>query len=193
MYDLYKKHHVFSTGDLLLFDGKGPISVTIKRFTFSKWSHVGLVAKLDDNIFCFESTTLADTSGVQMTLLSERLRAYEGRVAVRHLLNSDGSMLQPEQKNFIHRVILDFRQEVRGRPYEKSKLELILAAYDGPFGENKQDLSSLFCSELVAEALQRARVLDITRPSNEFTPADFSAEVPDLREQYGLTNLAYLK
>jgi hypothetical protein len=37
-----------------------------------------------------------------------------------------------------------------------------------------EDLTSLFCSELVAEAYQRLGLLDESTPSNEFTPADFS-------------------
>ena len=32
------------TCDILLFSGKGAISHGIKLFTFSKWSHVGMVS-----------------------------------------------------------------------------------------------------------------------------------------------------
>jgi len=55
------------------------------------------------------------------------------------------------------------------------------SAYDGFLGDNKEDLSSVFCSELVAEALQRLGVLyehneDGGYPSNEYTPADFGKQ-----------------
>ncbi len=53
-------------------------------------------------------------------------------------------------------------------------MELVKAAYDGPFGRNTEDLSSLFCSELVAEAYQRLGLLSEAKPANEYTPADFS-------------------
>ena len=66
------------------------------------------------------------------------------------------------------------RREVAGREYEQDTLELIKAAYDGPFGHNEEDISSLFCSELVAEAYQRLGLLSEEKPSNEYTPADFS-------------------
>ena len=48
------------------------------------------------------------------------------------------------------------------------------AAYDGPLGHNEEDLSSLFCSELVAEAYQRIGLLTSAMPSNEYTPKDFA-------------------
>ena len=58
-------------------------------------------------------------------------------------------------------------------------MELIKAAYDGWLGENQEDLSSLFCSELVAESYQRMGLLSSASsalPSNEFTPKDFSSD-----------------
>lgn len=174
------------TGDVILFSGKGGISDGIKFFTLSKWSHVGMVYKLADaldekgTIFCWESTTLSDikdadtgrlTQGVQRVELSERLercfaKGYE--IGIRKLN-------KPLATDMV-RALNDFRHEVSGRPYERSKLELIKAAYDGIFGENKEDLSSLFCSELLAEAYQRMGLLGEDKPSNEYTPKDFSQE-----------------
>ena len=69
---------------------------------------------------------------------------------------------------------MEFREGVRNRPYEKSEIELIKSAYDGPWGHNEEDLSSLFCSELVAEAYQRVGLLSNKKPSNEYTPKDFT-------------------
>ena len=68
------------------------------------------------------------------------------------------------------------RRELRGRPYESSKLEVIKAAYDGPLGRNDEDLSSLFCGELVAEAYQAMGLLPGDSPSSEYVPSDFSSE-----------------
>ncbi|MBM3824134.1 MAG: hypothetical protein FJ404_14820 [Verrucomicrobia bacterium] len=174
------------TGDVILFSGKGGISEGIKFFTVSKWSHVGMVYRFDDpldkkgTVFCWESTTLSDladadtgklTKGVQRVELSERLercfaRGYE--ISVRPLS-------QPLTEDQI-RALNDFRHEVGGRPYEKKKLQLLKSAYDGLWGGNKEDLSSLFCSELVAEAYQRMGLLSEAIPSNEYTPKDFSVE-----------------
>jgi hypothetical protein len=180
--------NALKTGDILLFSGKGGISDGIKFFTLSKYSHVGMVYKFEDpqgldpkgSLFCWESTTLSDlkdadtgklTKGVQRVELSERLercfsKGYE--ISVRQLSKS--------LTNAMVLALNNFRHEVSGRPYEKDKIELLKAAYDGIFGENKEDISSLFCSELVAEAYQRMGLLTEELPSNEYIPKDFSSE-----------------
>jgi hypothetical protein len=187
------------TGDILLFGGKGGISDGIKFFCVSKWSHVGMVYKFDSptdprgSLFCWESTTLCDiedadtgklTKGVQRVELSERLercfaKGYD--IAVRPL----NRLLSVDMQ----RDLDAFRHEVSGRPYEKSKLELIKSLYDGVLGKNKEDLSSLFCSEMVAEAYQRMGLLSEDKPSNEYTPKDFSNErTLRLQSDYYLSN-----
>ena len=45
------------------------------------------------------------------------------------------------------------------------------------FLENdKEDLSSLFCSELVAGAYKYMGILNTMKPSSEFTPDDFTSD-----------------
>ena len=168
------------TGDIVLFSGKGGISHGIKLFTLSKWSHVGMILRLPDSkaVFLWESTTLSTLrdiidgkrkKGVQLVLLRDRINTYRGDVSVRHL---SGFELNKER----YLKLMKFRDEVRNRPYEKSEIELVKSAYDGPWGHNEEDLSSLFCSELVAEAYQRIGLLSEEIPSNEYTPKDFSEE-----------------
>lgn len=164
-------------GDLVLFSGKGNISDGIKFFTASKWSHIGVVVKIEewDSILLWESTTLSNIAdaidgkskqGVQTVALSDRIDTYDGDVAIRMLVvNRTPQMIQSMK---------DFRKEVKNRPYEQNRMELVKAAYDNIFGANEEDLSSLFCSELVAELYQRMGLLSDDLPSNEYTPADFS-------------------
>jgi hypothetical protein len=70
------------------------------------------------------------------------------------------------------------RKELSRKPYERSQIELLKAAYDGFGGASSgEDLSSLFCSELVAEGYQAMGLLPefpAGLPSNEYTPIDFS-------------------
>jgi hypothetical protein len=174
------------TGDVILFSGEGGISDGIKFFTRSRYSHVGIVYRFSDprdpegTVFCWESTTLSDltdadtgkaTMGVQRVELSERLeRCFAKGYAIR---------IRPLAKALTDPMVEAlnaFRHEVSGRPYEKSVLDLLRAAYDGFLGANREDLSSLFCSELVAEAFQRMGLLSDSIPSDEYTPKDFSAE-----------------
>ncbi len=166
------------TGDIILFSGKGGISAGIKWGTLSKWSHVGMIFNISDYDFVtvWESTTLSSTidldtnvarKGVQLIPLSARVNGYDGDIAVRQLSGVEGDQIDIN-------ALMALRRNITGRPYEEDIIELIKAAYDGPFGRNAEDLSSLFCSELVAEAYQCMNLLDETKPSNEYTPADFS-------------------
>jgi len=165
------------TGDIVLFSGKGGISTGIKWITSSKWSHVGMVLKITefDAVLLWESTTLSNIKdiesgvarqGVQIVPLSERIKKYNGEASIRKL--------QYDRTPDMLMQLSLLRKEVKNRPYEEDKIELIKSAYDGPFGDNVEDLSSLFCSELVAEAYQRMGLLGEDIPSNEYTPKDFS-------------------
>ena len=174
------------TGDVILFSGKGGISDGIKFFSRSIWSHVAIVYKIkdksigEDTLFCWESTTLNNikdaetgklTKGVQRVELSERLEkcfATGYKISIRQLSKPlDIDMLK---------ALNTFREEVKGKPYEKSTIQLIKAAWDGLFSflDNKEDLSSLFCSELLAAAYQKMGLLGPEPPSNEYIPKDFS-------------------
>ena len=112
-------------------------------------------------------------------LLPLRHQIYSGwyeRVAVRRLTGVDD-----EKREQMYKDLLKFRKEMQGRPYETSDLELARSALD--FQEeylsflrnSHEDLSSLFCSELVAEAYKRMGILKTDKLSNEFTPDDFSS------------------
>jgi hypothetical protein len=168
------------TGDIVLFSGKGGVSTAIKWFTTSRWSHVGMVLRLPayNMILLWESTTLSKIKdlqtgtarkGVQVVPLSTRLKTYDGDVGLRRLQVPDEAALN-------YAALHEFRAEVRGAPYEESEIELVKSAYDGPFGGNVEDLSSLFCSEMVAEGYQRMGLLPGRPASNEYTPKDFSSD-----------------
>ena len=170
-----------ATGDIVLFSGKGGASAGIKWATASRWSHVAMIFNLDeyDFVTLWEATTLSsiedlDTremkKGVQLIPLSDRVQTYDGAIAVRRLKGV--ALGEPEID-----ALMRLRKELRGRPYETSEIQLIKAAYEGPFGLNEEDFSSLFCSELVAESYQRMGLLPdgkSAQPANEYVPADFS-------------------
>ncbi|WP_193164737.1 YiiX/YebB-like N1pC/P60 family cysteine hydrolase [Microbulbifer hainanensis] len=171
------------TGDIVIFSGKSAISNIIKLFSGGKWSHVGMVLRLkefDNAVLLWESTklnnipdieTLAATKGVQLVPLSQRVVTYEGEIKVRQLNKVIGQKMQNK--------LAECRKQLSRRPYERSEIELLKAAYDGIGGASSgEDLSSLFCSELVAEAYQAMGLLPEYPhglPSNEYTPMDFSS------------------
>lgn len=169
--------HMLKTGDLVFFSGEGFVSNLIKIVTRSQWSHVGMVVRLDelDSVLLWESTTLSNAEdidgtykhGVQLVSLSDRINLYRGEVAYR-LIDFDRT---PEQLSALGAL----RAELKDRPYERSLSELVESAFDWFGPENTPDLSSCFCSEIVAAALQKIGLLSSVKPSNEFTPSDLVA------------------
>jgi len=184
-----------NTGDIVLFSSRG-IGLFLTFFTPSKWSHVGMVVKLDDwdEVLLWESTPVSDLKdvidkkakkGVQTVFLSDRIKTYKGEISIRRV----DFKFDEDKKN----ALIDFRGKVKDRDFENDEIEIIKAYLDGPFRENKEDLSSLFCSELVAEAYQKMKLLkDVDsggKPSNEYTPMDFSEKgYLDLRGDAKLGN-----
>ena len=168
------------TGDIVLYSGRQRISTVIKLATRSHWSHVGMVIYLPeaDLVAVWESTRrgthLVDIDsgqvrkGVQLVPLGDRLRTYKGSFAIRQL--RDATLTSDNFKS-----LWALRRVLAESPYEDDRLELLKAAYDGPFGRNDEDLSSIFCSELVAEAYQSLGLLSEHKASNEYVPADFSS------------------
>ncbi len=177
------------TGDIVLFSGSGFVSSMIKWFTGSKYSHVGLVI-VDpkwDQVLLWESTTLSKvktirgnvTQGVAIRPLSDRVDEYDEVAIIQRI-----EPLREAQE----KVLIELRKEFKGKDYEHDKIELFKSAYDFIGGHNEEDLSSIFCSELVAEFLQRIDDLSEEYSSNEFTPEDFT-----VLEGYGVNTYHYLK
>ena len=167
-----------NTGDIILYSGSSVASKLIQWASGSRWSHIGLVIKLEeyDLLTVWEATPASNVKdifsntirkGVQLLPLSERIHAYDGSISIRKL---QGNTLSVDSlKN-----LMLLRKELKNKKYEQSKTELLKSLYDGPWGKNeKEDLSSVFCGELVAEAYQRLLLLDEKKVSNEYIPADF--------------------
>ena len=185
------------TGDIVLFSGTGPISRIIQLGTFCKWSHVGMILKIPgeyDFICLWESTTLSDTrdvdgeviKGVALSQLSQSVADYDGEIGIRRL---DANLDETD-----HLILMDLRKKLKGALYEKDYLELLGSVWDGPFGLNTADLSTIFCTELTAEAYQALELLDKDKPANEYTPSDW-AHMEQLREgrYYKLGKIEMLK
>lgn len=120
--------------------------------------------------------------GVQIVPLRTKIfSGWESRAAIRKL-----SGISAEKREEIRKGLLTLRRELQGKPYEKSKVDLILSSFD--FGEDsaflkflkndEEDLSSIFCSELVAMAYQRLGLLAIGdgKTTCEYTPDDFTSK-----------------
>ena len=151
-----------------------------------RWIHSPIVPMVCTVRFLiyFSLTGLVDVgsgevlNGVELLPLKNKIfSGWYDRVAIRRLTG-----ISKEDRDRMYTQLLDFRKEIQGRPYEKNKLELILSAIDfhedylSFLSNTEEDLSSLFCSELVAEAYKRMGLIETAKNSNEFTPDDFSSK-----------------
>ncbi|MEO1889901.1 MAG: YiiX/YebB-like N1pC/P60 family cysteine hydrolase [Cycloclasticus sp.] len=167
-----------STGDIVLFSGVDAYSKLVKVGTNSRWSHVGLIVESSahDFLTMWESSIREDTidvetnlhrEGVRLVSFQDRARDFEGDISIRKL---QGDVLSEQNID----CLMQLMDELRGREYERNKFELIKAANERAFRNKEEDLSSLFCSELVAESYQRLGLLTEEKPSNDYAPVDFS-------------------
>jgi len=184
---------LLDTFDIVLFQGAGFVSWLIGLFC-NKWSHVGLIAKCeqrqleklrtdkdvmwkikwrtmwtyelrnDGTLMLFESAIIDGVNGVQLTLLSDRIKNYKGKVFIRAFIHE---RTEAELKKFN-----DFISKTLKTPYEKHVLELLGMAIK--IGKKQEDTTDFACSELDTEAFQELGFLPQEPPSNKYSPADFA-------------------
>lgn len=203
------------TGDILLFSGAGDDSCKIKTFTCSPFSHVGVVIRCDhikepiygrrdpDHLYVWHSPSdvlpgsedvigKETKNGPQLNALGYELRGTSSGVYVRRLQKYDEETGRRRGGKALADPcgtgIMEFMREASTVPYEKNTWELYRSAWDGPGGHNEKNLSSYFCSELVAQTLMEMGVLSSrANPSNEYVPGDFTRDLP-LKNGYKYEN-----
>jgi hypothetical protein len=169
-------------GDVIAFGGKGHFSELIKFGTRSDVSHVGVILQTkvtnesSGRFFnqIIESTSLHGFNGVQVSRFSDRLETYDGELWWLPL------NAQIRKKKFKQGAFYEFlfNQAKNRREYDlpqgiKSAVDVLDKLPFGTHGPgyNREDLNKFFCSELVAEGLERADVVDTVNAS-EVTPID---------------------
>lgn len=155
------------TGDLILFHNKHLASQATKVFTMSQWDHIGIVLRWADNeLKLFEATS----NGVGLYKLKARLEFLHKntKMAVRRL--------QVERTRDMVFHMDEFIQQMRGRHYKKRFGVLVKAAISNEKerGTEDQDLSSVFCSELVVAAYQRMGLVSDKFAAKGFLPKDLA-------------------
>lgn len=149
----------YKTGDIIAFSGFGRKSVIVNLVTYGVpfWSasHVGVIGEYKGERLLFESTTLSNIpcvvqkrphKGVQAVHLEDRILSYDGRAwlysTYRPLFGFEADRLNEFLINKVgtpYDMVGGMRSAGVGLSWIESKLR----------GE---DLSLLFCSELVAAA-----------------------------------------
>lgn len=157
--------------------GLEPISILSKTFLSSKYSHVGVVVHLPeygDRPLFFEATIEGEVPdvqdnfikyGTQLVDLRDKIQRYYGAAVWRPVMFERTPETTAKLRGYI--------EEVRNKPYESDKFELVRAY----FGTNtKSDTNAFFCSALVAETFVRLGIIRPSNPSDNYLPSFFSHE-----------------
>jgi len=127
-----------------------------------KWDHMGMIVRLRGakSLLLLESTM----SGVDVFNINERLDFY------RETCSLGIRRLQLQRTTEMKEAMLNFVDEVTGKPYNMNFVALVKAKW----GKNQEDnVSSYFCSQLVAAAYQRMGLLSSSMPATNYLPSDF--------------------
>ena len=162
---LIQKHYddirdIILPGDVLAFSGKGKFSDLIKWATGSVVSHVGIVI---NNVVAFnqvvEAATINGFSGVSTNFLYKRILEYDGELW--------WLPLKPEvRKKLDIAAMQKFLLAQDGKKYD---LPQAIAAGLALI-KNEEDFSEMFCSEIVAAALEVGGIVSLN--ASEMTPID---------------------
>ena len=156
--------------------------------------------------FSADRITHETKAGPQLNRLKATLRAADGTVYVRRLVRRKSRRRRQRRKGDRYELddrndddtpllgdpcgtpLMDYMRRTAPKTYETSFKELLLSAYDGAGGQNRENLDSYFCSELVAQTYIVMGLMHSEEPSNEYVPCDFNRDLV-LRGGYRLGKL----
>ncbi|AMJ93623.1 hypothetical protein AVL56_04440 [Alteromonas stellipolaris] len=183
MLEQQKYHHIreqMRPGDIIAFGGNSLFSRWTKLTTRSAVTHIAIVmqTKMRDEASgryfnqVMEATVYEGKKGVMTNRLSERVHTYDGDMWWLPLGEPARNMFEQNKRDFFNFM---FAQE--GKAYDV--LQLFGSAVDaldshpilGSISYNQEDFSSWFCSELIAEGLETAGIINSVNAS-EVTPVD---------------------
>ncbi len=154
-------------GDVILFDDPGLGAGLVSLSTGSRYDHIGIVVPAPPH----DKRNLLEASrkGCFGVPLDERIKSALSagvRVAVRRLVGV-------ERNEWCKDVLRAFLERHEGKGYEK-----VMTIVRSRFRANShEELTELFCSELVARALMDLNALDSdSRLANNFLPSDFAQD-----------------
>ncbi|EAS05485.2 PH domain protein (macronuclear) [Tetrahymena thermophila SB210] len=157
------------SGDILLFETNNIAAKFQRKITGSKYDHVALCVKMQDEIRIFDSTS---DDGVSLTEWKEYIfinDLYE-KVTVRKLQNVD--------RQYIEENLYTFILENIGKSYSFNFKKLISycpKSNRDALGREK-DPQEYFCSELVAKFLKNVDLLPQDKAASSYWPISFSQQ-----------------
>lgn len=159
------------TGDIILFHQHGLISRLIDLFTDARFSHVGMVVRLEDKeggeqLHFWQS--FEPEGGVVFNplpgFLDQYKEKYKGKFVCRHL--------DVQRTPAMEQALQNFMKEVKGRPFP-SIWGMMKHWLEGKLGVDSGE-KSFFCSDLVADTYIKMGLLPKKPPPNFYAPKNFA-------------------
>jgi len=158
---------IVQTGDILLFRSKAIPAKMQRAITGSKYDHVALLLKLqDEQVALLESTS---QTGVQVLLWEDFMR-YQWHLLYTRLVYRKLNIERTDQ--FLEKTA-EFIQEVSGKKYRLAK-----AIFKKSKGLDPGSEEGYFCSELVAAAYKKLKLIEEKVHPSRVWPGNFSTEKP---------------
>uniref|UniRef100_A0A6B2LGU4 Uncharacterized protein n=1 Tax=Arcella intermedia TaxID=1963864 RepID=A0A6B2LGU4_9EUKA len=155
-------------GDIVLFSHNRVHGVIIKVATSSRWNHIGVVMPghlKPNNLRVLHATT----AGVTIHSLAGTLNAWAKNkrvcMAFRRVLDAPTEDLKE-----IESILTNFYMSIEGRPYGNLGVMMKAVLHTN----QESDLSTLFCSELVAACFKELGLLAKDTVSSNYVPGDFA-------------------
>lgn len=180
---LLQVKHQLQTGDLLLFHGAGYwFSFLVEYFTWSEFSHVGMVLRDPvyihpslKGLYMIESGTESFEDaidhkikfGVQIVNLDKLIESYVGRIYVR-TLKCDQSF-----RNQFDAHLFSVWEKIKDLGYDDYPWDLLRAEFKLNWGDNHRT-NLFFCSALQTFLYQKMGLLKEDLPWDLVTPEDFN-------------------
>lgn len=173
--DYDSNKHLIKSGDILLCSGNALFSNLIKKFTGSKWSHVGFIldAKEIDRLIVLESV---ESIGVRAVALSSYLynyngsgKGYDGELVIARHSEMNESLIE----NLSRKAV-----DLLGHLYDKDEIIRIMAKIASSkirqtSCEVKQNDNKFICSEYVEECFRSVGIA-IKQSCGFVAPCDFA-------------------
>lgn len=151
----------FKTGDLLMFKGKSWVSKILNVAIKSEWTHSALVWRNPPGqpigLYCIDSNITEKDYGVQLTLVEDYVRTYDGEVY--HL-----PIITPHLKRF--EALEKIYAKTQDRLYDFSPISIIRNVGRSWFSCHVRQKERFFCSAYIAFVYEK---LNLIAPGVDWT------------------------
>ena len=174
--NLDKLLSICDTGDIILFSSETIVGNIIKKFTNSKYTHVGIIIKNKDSVFIYDSNFKnPNESGVTISPLKQTLISFKGEIFYRKLklvdnfnkdaMNTKLSLIHNTLKNKFYDWIPNNWVAAYLSTNGKDEISRIIS--DG------RHLDRMFCSSFVAYIYTQLGFLEPNTEWSFIAPCEF--------------------